>query len=230
MIIFLLVILVLLILFALRPRKRKPPLVDMVETVTPDVFGRLRGSWRSWRGAMTTQPSSATQQLQTWATQNLAEASPLREWLLALTWDEMLSVSARLNTFCSDLGFELDWLFDPVLQDNLELSSVMTEIVTAYCTAVWRAVLVRDDIHAYKSLLAFEKQPEDRKNREFGQHLYAQMVAIGFAPVMPPELALAAAEERDTYVLAAIHQVAQQDPVVFKQTLREVIRELDKMA
>ena len=205
-------------------RRRPRPLIDTVETATPSFFGRLRSNLRSWRSTVSVQPSSTAQQLQTWAVQTLAETSPLREWVMALTGEEMLILADRLNVFCVDLGFELNWLFDPMLADNLELRGAMTEAVTAYCTAVWQTVLVRDDIHAYKAFLAFEKDPQQQENREFGQQFYAQLTAKGLVPLAPPDLVLATDVERDAYVLAAIRQLALRDNFAFKQTLRTVMQ------
>lgn len=224
MFIFLLIVLLISGFVLLKRRTRKLPLVDVVETVTPPIFGQWRSQWRSWWGASMTRPTAAPQQLQTWAAQNLAETSALRAWLLALREEEITILAERLDSFCVDLGFAFAWLFDPMLQVNQALNSAMTAAVTAYCTAVWQTVHVRDDIHAYKAFLAFEQNPQKQENQAFAQRLYAQLIAKGLIPPPPPDLVLAAIEERDAYVLAAIRQAAQQDNIAFQQTLREVMQ------
>jgi hypothetical protein len=152
-----------------------------------------------------------------------ADDTAVKEWLNGLSDEGIQAFTKHLETFCSDMGFELGWLVDHQLEPNPELQQMATAMVLNYCRACQLAALAQSDLEAYKKLKAFEQQPTNRKHQAFGEKLFAKVIEEGLVVGSVSDYLGAPPEQRARLMVEAFRKAAEKNPQAFSRVLRETV-------
>jgi hypothetical protein len=167
---------------------------------------------------MSTAPLDKRKSLYQGLPQAAAEAT---RWFNSLSEEEAEAFTGQLSAFCANLGFKLDWLVDPRVEDQLK--QAVEEAVTLYCLGYWNAVQVQDDVKVFSALQNWWADPTSKKNNELTQKLFAAAVAQSLIIAPPATLILASDISREAHVMESLRYFAQQDKqrffTLFKETL-----------
>lgn len=194
-------------------------------TAASSITDRLWSEVKGWSDRiMHRTPADLPPRFRAWAVQAAADDRAVKDWLNALSEEGLQAFTEHLGAFCSDMGFELSWLVKQRFDKHPELAQAAERIVLHYCRACLQAALIQEDLEVYKQLLAFEQDPFSRKNRAFGERLFAKVVEEGLVAARMPEYFLAPPKERQQLAVAAIRQAAAKDSAAFNRAVKEVMR------
>jgi len=201
------------------------------EAVNTGFMARLTNEIRDFRLNFTpAPPSGLPEKLRVWSNTALTEDPTLKSWLNSLPDEALAGFTQHLGEFCNQLGFELAWLFDDQLDQQPELSHKLATVISDYSRACHTAVLVQPDIAIFKAYQAFTTSPYEKVNQELGKKIFTQLVERNLTPTIPANLFMATEHERQIYMVQAIRQAAEQEPVAFAQVLRNAIAALSAPA
>ena len=164
-------------------------------------------------------------QVSEWLTEKERSPAPsakFKQWLGALSVDEMKSFEKTLADFCASRAFDLDWLLSDDINQDDEMQAALEAAVFNFSQAYWKAAAAQDSIEAFSVFQTWKTNPQKGSNKQFGQQLFNLLLQKGLATA-PPELFLAEEKERDAYVNKAILEVASVSPVAFNTAVKEVI-------
>ena len=195
--------------------------------VTDSVSASVRGPKAWFQSLRRKKPANLPQQFLAWIDKVDTVEQPVKDWLHALSEPGLEAFTEHLAAFCSDMGFELEWLVEQQFDQNPELAQATEKIVLPYCRACQQAAAAQEDIEAHKTLQAFEQNPSSRKQQEFGQKLFAKLVQDGLAAANLSDYLAAAPKRRQQQTLQAIQEAVKKDSPAFNRALKEVIRGLD---
>lgn len=132
------------------------------------------------------------------------ELSAFRSWLQGLTEAEADAVARELAEFCQRRQVDIRWL----LADNGtgDMQAVLSILVLYYGLAV------RERAHAQpaSALRAWQEAPGARKNRQFGELLYVQLVNAGKISI-PPGLLFASEAQRRMHMVDELQALIAKD-------------------
>jgi hypothetical protein len=166
----------------------------------------------------------AQQKFRTWLTDALTDPSE-KAWLQALSDDEFAIFSEQLADFCSELGIDPTWLGEPSLTKDFELEQVVKDVVLNFYRARRQAVLVQQDLKAFKIYLAIEERPYSREHQSTIQQLYSRLVSEGLASAVPPGVLMATEKIRQQHMLKAIQTAADKDRKAFNLVLKAIVND-----
>jgi len=218
-----------------RRRARKSARVLVVETPqAPDTttsvedkgrrpfFTRLTGRDASWRNRSTRRKhQDMRQQFQAWIAKACADEASLCTWVQNLPEKEAQAFIDQVTAFCAERGFELPWLVEHRGEPYPELGQAAEQVVLHYCRACYQAATAQQDLDIYKTLLAFEHNPDDSKAQEFGHKLFAKVIEAGLTSVSMSEYVLAAPKDQRQYMVRAIREAAERHREAFYPLLKE---------
>ena len=216
-----------------RKRKQKADLkiepsidIDNKESFTSDT--KQGTAWfTEWINQIRGKQKNSPQQFQQWAKGleplDTPPVTELKNWLIALDQKEMQKLMKQIELFGSIFDFDIAWLLEQQLDNNVQLKQTLNEAVAFYCLANFKANLVTDEIKAFVALQAWQKNPESKELREFSENLFAHLMEKGLLPPAPSNLYLASEEERQKHAVAVIREVAKQNPEGFNAVLKEVV-------
>jgi len=151
-------------------------------------------------------------------------AEEFTKWFATLSEEEADAFTGQLSAFCTNLGFKLDWLMEPQIDEQLK--QAVEEAVTLYCLGYWKAVRVQADIKSFTALLNWWDDPTSKKQSELTQKLFAGAVARSLIPAPPATLILASDMSREAYVVESLRHLAKQDKkrffTLFNETLASI--------
>ena len=151
-----------------------------------------------------------------------APSAKFKQWLGALSVDELKVFEKSLADFCAARGFNLEWLLSEDINQDQEMQTALEAAAFNYSQAYWKAAAAQDSIEAFSVFQTWKTNPQKGSNKQFGQQLFNLLLQKGLATA-PPELFLAEEKERDAYVNKAILEVASVSPVAFNTAVKEVI-------
>ena len=207
-------------------RKKKNTVVngDVADSSRSGVRGRFA---RLMDAVLGRPPKKTSREFQVWAKDLDPLGSPpmseFKEWLAALEPEEVQTLMNQVAAFGSPFEFNLVWLLDEQLDNNTQLKQTLEETVALYCMAKFKIDLVADDIQAFVALQAWEKNPNNKKQHKFNQDLFTKLVDEGLTPPAPPNLFLASDKRRQKHAVAAIQEVAKENPDAFNAALKDVV-------
>jgi hypothetical protein len=186
-------------------------------------FTRLTGRVDSWRNRLTRrQPQDMRQQFHAWIANACADEASLCTWLQQLPEKEEQAFIDQVAVFCTERGFELPWVVEHCLEPYPELAQTAEQVVLHYCRACHQAATAQQDLDIYKTLLAFEHNPDDSKAQEFGHKLFAKIIEAGLTSFSMSEYLLAAPKEQQQYMVRAIREAAERHREAFYRLLKEI--------
>jgi hypothetical protein len=172
---------------------------------------------------MRRQQADLPQRFRTWMNSVAADDTAVKEWLNGLSDEGIQAFTKHLETFCTDMGFELGWLIDHQLEQNPELTQMATAIVLNYCRACQQAALAQEDLEAYKKLKAFEQHPANKRQQAFGEKLFARVIEEGLVVGSVSDYLGAPPEERSRLMVEAVRKAAEKNPQAFSRVLKETL-------
>ncbi len=182
---------------------------------------KLARNWRApWRRP---RPIEKTQTFRAWAVTSFADQPALQHWLAALSDEAIQLLTAKLTDFCTDLGFEFDWLLDHKVDQEGTLAPRLQSIALQYIAACYQALLVQEDVKVFQTWLDFTEQPYRKEQQALAQYLLAKLLAQGLTPPAVQNLLTAPEKEREIYVVQAVREAAQKHPAAFRAVLKNVL-------
>lgn len=176
---------------------------------------------RRWFGA-SKQPDQALQ-FQNWASAHLQNAD-LRRWIAGLSKEQIQALTEHLTAFCSNLGFDLDWLTSQRLASSPELEPTAATIIEHYCMACFQATTVQSDFQHFRQALDLIEQPFSREHKPITQKLYTELVRRNVVPPMSAEHMLANEQERQAEIARVLKETARSNWAAFMAAFAEVSR------
>ncbi|NTV63601.1 MAG: hypothetical protein HGA65_08710 [Oscillochloris sp.] len=168
------------------------------------------------------QPDQALQ-FQNWASTRLQNAE-LREWIAALSKEQVHALAEQLSAFCDNLGFNLEWLTSQRLVSNPKLEPTAVVIVEHYCTACLQATSAQSDFQLFKKALEMLDQPFTREHKLITQRLYADLVRRNIAQPMSPDLMVANEQARQEQISRVLKDVSTTNWVTFMLAFEDAAR------
>ncbi|MDH3602589.1 MAG: hypothetical protein OEU26_23495 [Candidatus Tectomicrobia bacterium] len=199
------------------------------ETTTTSVLSnwtsRLWSVPKSWTDRIIrTTPADMPQQFREWVVGAAGDDTAIKNWLNALSDEGLKAFTKHVATFCSDMGFELQWLVEKRFDKNPDLAQSVESIVLHYCRACLQSAEIQGDLEVYKQLLAYEEAPSSRQNRAFGEKLFAKVVEEGLVSASMSEYLGLSPKQRQERALEGIGEAAAKDNEVFIRAVRDVVR------
>ncbi|MCB0183751.1 MAG: hypothetical protein KDE31_05780, partial [Caldilineaceae bacterium] len=191
-----------------------PEASDPASTETPKDFAaqmkglfqeRLQGLQRAWGRE---DQADTVARFREWAAKNFTANPEVRQWLAALTDDQITALTTHLRAFCHDMGFELTWLLDRRLTQNKGLTQGLTQIVTLYSCASYEAVMLQEEVESFRIYHEYIQNPQSRANRELGEHLFGKLVEQGKGTVSISAHLSASPRKRQQQIVETIQHVA----------------------
>ena len=199
-----------------------------IATFTSKVADSLRGGPKAWFDSLRgKKPADLPQRFLARIDKVPTVEKSVKDWLHSLSEPGLQAFTEQLAAFCSDMGFELEWLVEQQFDQNPELTKTAEKIVLSYCQACQQAAMAQEDIEAHKMLQAFEQNPSSSKHQEFGQKLFAKLVQEGLTAANVSDYLAANASMRQHQTLQAIQEAVKKDSTAFNRALKEVIRDLE---
>lgn len=213
------------------PESAQETTASFTSRVADSVSASVRGGPKAWFDSLRGKKSAhLPQQFLAWIDKVDTVEKPVKDWLHALSEPGLQAFTEHLAAFCSDMGFELEWLVEQQFDQNPELAQAAEKIVLPYCRACQQAAAAQEDIEAHKTLQAFEHNPSSRKQQEFGQKLFAKLVQEGLAAANLADYLAAAPKRRQQQTLQAIQEAVKKDRAAFNRALKEVIRDSEAVS
>jgi hypothetical protein len=159
----------------------------------------------------------------TWMEQALLGEPALRHWLATLSDDQLALFTKYIDAFCREMGFELSWLVNQDLRQNPALAQAVTQVVATYCRACQQAVVLQEELEAYKALRSYEQNPNAPRNRDFGQALFGKLLEQGLVSINIADHLALPERQRRREILLTIQKTASQKQEAFNQILKEVV-------
>ncbi|MCB0061258.1 MAG: hypothetical protein KDE19_04065 [Caldilineaceae bacterium] len=184
------------------------------------VIGLILARWR-----VMVRKRRRLQGLRTWARQSLALDPVLQQWLQQMSPAQFEVLLDLLDGYCVSLNWKLDWLFTPHIKNAPVLYSALEESLSAYARTILLSLQTVEDVHAYEAFLAFDKQPNARKQSALVQQLYAKLQHEGVAPQPKGRFFRRFSNETPTHSdrVDAIRQAFAQNPARAMAFLKEVL-------
>ncbi len=210
----------------LQKQEQLPTWGSMTEPIQETISSGIEAgtSWlQGWYDkVMNRQSAELPQQFHTWVANAPAANEDVRNWIASLSENSLQAFTDHLAIFCSDMGFELGELVEGKLNKNPQLAQDMSQVVLQYCWACQQAAVSQYDLNVYKQLLAFERNPDSRRNQAFGQALFVRLVENNLTSVTLSDYDAVPTNEKPQLILRAIDEVAEKDNEAFKRALQEV--------
>jgi len=187
-------------------------------------LSQLWATSKNWYSSlMDKQPEDFPPRFREWAVQ-ASDDPAVKNWLKALSDEGLKAYAKHLSRFCTDMGFELEWLVEEQLEKrDMHLAQTAKRIVLLYCQACQQASTCQEDLEVHKQLLSLEQKPGGRRNRTFGEKLLAKLVEANLATTSTAEFIGASATERQQIIAAAINEASSKDQGAFSRLVREVL-------
>ncbi|WP_129672985.1 hypothetical protein [Candidatus Chloroploca sp. Khr17] len=176
---------------------------------------------RFWFGA--SNQSEQALQFQKWASANLPNAE-LRTWIDGLSKEQVSALADQLAHFCTNLGFNLDWLTNQRLSGNPSLEKAAIAIVNHYCSACFQATTIQGDFEFFKQALELLDQPFSREHKLITQKIYADLVRREAAPALSPDLMVANEQARQEQIGVMLREAATNNWTIFMAVFEEASR------
>jgi hypothetical protein len=169
------------------------------------------------------QPEDFPPRFRAWAVQ-ASDDPAVKNWLKALSDEGLKAYAKHLSRFCTDMGFELEWLVEEQLEKrDMHLAQTAKRIVLHYCQACQQASTCQEDLEIHKQLLSLEQKPGGRRNRTFGEKLLAKLAEANLATTSTAEFIGASPTERQQIIAAAINEASSKDQAAFSRLVKEVL-------
>ncbi len=210
-----------------RKTDQKVVLDDRFALVTPYRSGASGGFMRWWDRMRGRQQKKTPKEFIAWVESLEPSGNPmvteLKNWLATLEPKEIHQLMNQVAAFGAPFDFDLVWLLDGQVHSNLQLKQALEETVVWYCLANSNINLVADDIQAFIVFQAWQKDPNNKKQQQFSQQLFAKLVDEGLAAPAPADLFLASNKRRQKHAVEAIQEAAKQHPDAFNTALKVVV-------
>jgi len=152
--------------------------------------------------------------------QQAAEFKALAKWLQTLPSIEAELFSKQLIEFCNVRNFNVLWLVENNLEDDLALKEVLEQAVLSFGVAYWHTAQVQDDLQAFILLREWLNAPNKSEHSQLTQQLFTKLIEQGLTDSPPASLFLASESERQIYIVDAIGKVVEQDKQAVMATLK----------
>lgn len=154
--------------------------------------------------------------------QRLPDAtSEFAGWLSGLPQEELISFIRKLDAFCAEQGFELEWVFRPELDEDRQLKRTLEGIVYLYCMSYWQVVQNQASIQAFARYLAWQSNPMSKENQELTRKVFPKLVQQKLIPEPTTEAFFFTEDEKRTYVVESVNKVADQNMPALLGILKE---------
>lgn len=168
-------------------------------------------------------PSDTLPSFRTWAVTTFADQPKVQVWLAALP-DEALGVfKEKLAAFCTDLGFELTWLVQNKLDGSTTLRSPLETVVMHYVDACYQATLIYEDVQVFQVWQDFMQNPYGKDQQTLALQLLPPLIEQALAPTAANSLLTMPEKERQIYLVQAIRESAEKQPLAFQAVLKAVL-------
>jgi hypothetical protein len=196
------------------------------------VTGLVRSAWH--RVVVRRRSADLAQGFRTWTLksrlserrqvqQNQPEDSAaFSEWLASLPAEQLELFTQRIADVMAAWGIDLAWVVDQELNRAPALQHVVDESVLLHCMAYWHASRAQDDIRAFATYRAWQRDPYSDRQKSVNQRLYARLIEKGLLTAPAPDVLLASEDRRRDYVVQALRQVSEADVAAFSTTLQEI--------
>ncbi len=168
-------------------------------------------------------PKEMVAAFRTWAVATFADQPDCQQWLTGLSDEAVQVLAAKIADFCSDLGFEFDWLLEHKVDQAAALAARLQTIVVQYIEACYQACLFQDDVKVFQAWQDFTQHPYRKEQQALAQHVLEQLLDQGLAPAAAHSLLTAPEKEREIYVVQAVREAAEKRPDNFQAVLKAVV-------
>ena len=150
------------------------------------------------------------------------DVADFKKWLDTLSESEMHAFIEKVAQFCHDSNFELAWIFNNTLKNDVGTQKSLEEIILLYGLGYWKTVEIQKRIKAFATYQSWLSDPTTKKNRQRSQALFTRLVEMESISEPPSSLFLAPEEEREAYIIKEIKVVAEQNMDVLNKTLQAI--------
>lgn len=164
--------------------------------------------------------SDLANRVRTWVVEQSGDRK-LAAWFGELSAAEVRELATELHEFATEMGFDLNWMLaeGKLADDKLdkELRAALVQRLKAQYTAEQMAGNI-DAYTRYQKLVA-----NPARNATIIQNLYTELVGRDLAPTTPPEMVMASAAERRTFLVEKIEEAAAKDWAKFATALESAL-------
>ncbi len=173
------------------------------------------GAWFQHLPALWKKKPTLGALLQAWAQSDALAATGLNEaqsadlfdfrvWIASQPPAEVEAVAQECAEFCKAQRINLRWLLDDHGRSDMQKS------LAALVVFFGLAVRERSGARASVALRAWQDAPLTKANREFGKHLYVELVNAGLIAI-PSHMLMASQKERQTHLVNSIKALIVKD-------------------
>jgi hypothetical protein len=150
------------------------------------------------------------------------EAAAFSEWLASLAAEHLELFTQRIADVVAAWGIDLAWVVGQELNRAPALQHVVEESVLLHCLAYWHASRAQNDIRAFATYRAWQRDPYSDRQKTVNQRLYARLIEKGLLTAPAPDVLLASEDRRRDFVVQALRQASEADVAAFSSTLQEI--------
>jgi hypothetical protein len=196
------------------------------------VTGLVRSAWH--RVVARRRSADLAQDIRTWALKShLSERRQVRrnppedaaafsEWLASLPAEQLELFTQRIADVVAAWGIDLAWVVGQELNRAPAVQHAVEESVLLHCMAYWHASRAQDDIRAFATYRAWQRDLCSDRQKTVNQRLYARLIEKGLLTAPAPDVLLASEDRRRDFVVQALRQASEADVAAFSSTLQEI--------
>lgn len=158
-----------------------------------------------------------------WMAQSFTKEPELRGWLAGLSDEQLNALTAHIDAFAREMGFELTWLLDQETVQLPTLTQSLTCVVVDYCRACRNSVNLQEELEVYKTIRHYQQAPHSQPNRIFGEALFGKLLEQGLTSIKVAEHLALPPKERYQQVVATVQQVAADKPIILQKLVKEIV-------
>ena len=158
-----------------------------------------------------------------WAVTAFAGQPAIQRWLAELSDDSIRLLVPKVADFCTDMGFEFNWLLQHTIDQERTLAPRLQAIACRYIETCYEATLLLDEVMAFQSWQEFTQTPPSKAQLALAQRVLAQLIEDGVLPPTTPTQPTAPTREAEAALLQSVREAAESDPAAFRAAWASVL-------